>query len=96
MSIEVLTDSHTLFVTAHKSYVFEGSYGWTYEVDFYTDAGVENIAGRVETSGLLEDPTVRLIQALTGMPRKEIRNLLVRAQDARHTSDIEARREAQS
>ena len=64
-------------LTGHNS----GSYYYVYDVFVALDIPEHDLPSQVDAKGLLEDPAVKLIQALTGLPLKHLRSKCKMAQD---------------
>lgn len=79
---ELLTLSYNVTITAREVTAPNGgSYYYVYDVFASIDIPDSDMPGQVEAKGLLQDPTVRMIQALTGLPIKHLRSKCVMAQD---------------
>ena len=79
---QITTLSYDVTITAREANSAEGgSYFYVYDVFVSLDIPEADMPSQVEAKGLLQDPTVRMIQALTGLPIKHLRAKCVMAQD---------------
>ena len=95
MTATLNTDYFNIDVSARKRYLdgTSGTYGWVYDtsIDIGRNHPMDPFVGHVQAQGLYEEPTVKMIQAITGSPMKHLRNLCVRAQDEAYKLEIEER-----